>query len=60
MLLVDTGPLVAFINRKDPDHEACAALFGHRTDSLLVTPYVLTEACYLIASTSVLRRRSIS
>lgn len=48
MLLVDTGPLVAFINRKDPDHEACAALFDARTDGLLVTPYVLTEACYLI------------
>jgi uncharacterized protein len=43
MLLVDTGPLVAYINRKDPDHEACAALFASRTDDLLITPYVLTE-----------------
>lgn len=48
MLLVDTGPLVAYVNRKDPDHEACATLFASRTDDLLVTPYVLTEACYLI------------
>ena len=48
MLLVDTGPLVAYINRKDPDHEACAALFTSRTDNLLITPYVLTEACYLV------------
>lgn len=48
MLLVDTGPLVAFINRKDADHEACTALLGSRTDDLLVTPYVLTEACYLV------------
>lgn len=40
--------MVAYINRKDPDHEPCAALFGSRTDDLLVTPYVLTEACYLI------------
>lgn len=48
MLLVDTGPLVAYVNRKDPDHEACTALFATRTDDLLVTPYVLTEACYLV------------
>jgi predicted nucleic acid-binding protein len=49
MLLVDTGPLVAYLNRKDPDHQACVPLFTSRTDELLITPYVLTEACYLIA-----------
>ena len=48
MLLVDTGPLVPYLNRKDPDHESCAALLGTRTDDLFVKPYVLTEACYLI------------
>ena len=48
MLIVDTGPLVAYLNRNDPDHTRCAALLESRTDDLLVTPYVVTEACYLV------------
>ena len=48
MLIVDTGPLVAYLNQNDPDHSRCAALLASRTDKLLVTPYVVTEACYLI------------
>jgi predicted nucleic acid-binding protein len=48
MLLVDTGPLVAYLNRNDPDHARCAELLASRTDELLVTPYVVTEACYLV------------
>jgi predicted nucleic acid-binding protein len=49
MLIVDTGPLVAYLNRQDSDHRACADLLDSRTDELLVTPYVVTEACYLVA-----------
>jgi hypothetical protein len=48
MLIVDTGPLVAYLNRNDPDHARCAALLESRADDLLVTPYVVTEACYLV------------
>lgn len=48
MLIVDTGPLVAYLNRNDPDHARCAALLESGTDDLLVTPYVVTEACYLV------------
>lgn len=48
MLIVDTGPLVALVNRNDKDHGRCAELRTSRTDDLLVTPYVVTEACYLI------------
>lgn len=48
MLLVDTGPLVAYLNRNDPHHAACTGMLEARTDELVVTPYVLTEACYLI------------
>ncbi len=48
MLIVDTGPLVAYLNNNDPDHARCAALLESRTDDLLVTPYVVTEACYLV------------
>ena len=49
MLLVDTGPLVAYLNRNDPDHVPCVALFDARADDLILSPYVLTEACYLVA-----------
>lgn len=48
MLIVDTGPLVAYLNRNDPDHDRCAAFLESRTDDLLVTPYVVTQACYLV------------
>ena len=47
-VLVDTGPLVAYLNRNDPDHARCAELLESRTDDLLVTPYVVTEASYLV------------
>ncbi|WP_051722605.1 type II toxin-antitoxin system VapC family toxin [Streptomyces albus] len=49
MLIVDTGPLVALLNRNDPDHQSCAELLESHNGELLVTPYVLTEACYLLA-----------
>jgi predicted nucleic acid-binding protein len=48
MLIVDSGPLVAFLNRNDPDHERCAELLESYDGDLLLTPYVLTECCYLI------------
>ncbi len=48
MLIVDTGPLVAYLNRNDRDHARCAAVLESRSDELLVTPYVVTEACYLV------------
>ncbi|MFJ9181127.1 type II toxin-antitoxin system VapC family toxin [Streptomyces sp. NPDC102360] len=48
MLIVDTGPLVSFLNRNDPDHERCADLLESYDGELLVTPYVLTECCYLV------------
>jgi uncharacterized protein len=49
MLIVGTGPLVAFLNCNDPDHESCADLLENHDGELLITPYVLTEACYLLA-----------
>ncbi len=49
MLIVDTGPLVALLNENDPDHESCADLLESHDGELLITPYVLTETCYLLA-----------
>jgi predicted nucleic acid-binding protein len=48
MLIVDTGPLVALLNTRDPNHERCRKLFSSRTDDFLVTPHVVTEACQLV------------
>jgi uncharacterized protein len=48
MLIVDTGPLVAYLNRNDPDHARCAELLESRPGNLLVTPYVVVETCYLV------------
>lgn len=44
-LVLDTGPIVAALNAKDPDHERCAALL-ERTDDLLIPAPVLVEVDY--------------
>jgi predicted nucleic acid-binding protein len=48
MLIVDSGPLVAFLNQNDPDHSRCARLLESHDGDLLITPYVLVETCYLV------------
>jgi predicted nucleic acid-binding protein len=50
VILVDTGPLVASINRRDPVHQVCRQLLDSRADDLLVTPYVIAEVCWMAAS----------
>lgn len=47
-MIVDTGPLVAAANRKDPDHEACSALFAHAQGTLIVPAMVVAEATFMI------------
>ena len=49
-LLVDTGPLVAALNRRDPQHQACRKLLDSRSGELLVTPYVVAEVCWMVSS----------
>ena len=46
--LVDTGPLVAWFDRCDQDHGACAAFFLEHTGTFVSTWPVLTEVCQLI------------
>lgn len=46
--LVDTGPLVAWFDRSDQDHQACAVFFRQHTGVLVSTWPVLTEVCHLI------------
>jgi predicted nucleic acid-binding protein len=48
--LVDTGAIVALINRADRFHAQAAAWFGAFRGRLLTTEAVITEAAYVLAS----------
>jgi predicted nucleic acid-binding protein len=50
VILVDTGPVVAAINRRDPDHTRCRKLLDDYAGQLLITPYVVAEICWMAAS----------
>ena len=52
MTLTDTGPLVALIDRKDPNHAICVDAVRSLPDGPLVTTWpCLTEAMYLLHRT---------
>lgn len=46
--IVDTGPLVAMIDKSDKDHKRCVEWFKNFQGSLISTEAVLTEALYLL------------
>lgn len=47
-MILDTGPLVAALDRDDQDHERCAELLATARGPLRVPGPVLTEVCYLL------------
>jgi hypothetical protein len=47
-LLLDTGPLVALLDRSEKNHVACVSFFKEYRGELLTTEPVLTEALYLL------------
>jgi len=47
-LLLDTGPLVAAIDRSDKHHARCAALLESAKGALLVPTTVVVEVCWLL------------
>ena len=48
MTLTDTGPLVALVNRNDPNHAACLTAARHLPAGPMVTTWpCVTEAMYL-------------
>lgn len=48
MILVDAGPLVALIERDEPDHERCRKVLPSLAPPLLTTWPAFTEALYLL------------
>ena len=48
MILVDTGPLVALFDPKDPDFVGCHAILKSLNQPLYTTEAVLTEAFHLL------------
>ena len=50
MILVDTSPILAALNRRDPEHARCRKVLDEHARQMLVTPYVVTEVCWLAGS----------
>jgi len=51
MILTDTGPLVALLDKSDANHQAClAASQGLPAEPLLTTWPCFTEAMYLLGA----------
>ena len=46
--LLDTGPLVAYLDARDPAHAGVAACLDRFTGDLLTTSAVITEAMYFV------------
>ena len=46
-ILLDTGPLVAVLDRGDPQHDACVNLWHDIADRCITTEAVVTEATHL-------------
>lgn len=49
-MIVDTSALLAFFDSDEPDHQAVSAVLGGATEPLIVSPYVVAELDYLVAS----------
>ena len=47
-LVLDTGPLLAAIDRRDPAHRACSGLLADSSETLVVPGPVLAEMDYWI------------
>lgn len=47
MIVVDTSALYAAVDRNEPDHRACTALFQEPPDTLVVPLSVVVETCML-------------
>jgi len=51
-VLLDTGPLVAFLNRRDKFHNWALAQWDQIKPPMLTCESVVSEACFLLAGTN--------
>ena len=49
-LIVDTSALLAYFDASEPDHAAVEREINASTDLLIVSPYVIAELDYLVAT----------
>jgi predicted nucleic acid-binding protein len=49
-VIVDTSALLAFFDTDEPDHAAVTTVVDTATEPLVVSPYVVAELDYLVAS----------
>lgn len=49
-LIVDTSALLAWFDSSEPDHEAVAAVIDDEPGPFVVSPYVIAELDYLVAT----------
>lgn len=49
MILTDTGPLIALINQREPEHLRCVRVLGAVRPPLITSWPVMAEAMYLLA-----------
>lgn len=50
MIIADTSGLLALFNRREPHHEAVRSVVADREGPLAVSPYVVAELDYLVAT----------
>jgi predicted nucleic acid-binding protein len=48
MILTDTGPLIALIDKGEPDHDACVACLPNLSGPMVTTWPAFAEAMYLL------------
>ncbi|HEY5880703.1 MAG TPA: PIN domain-containing protein [Nakamurella sp.] len=49
-MIVDTSALLAFFDRDEPDHDAVASVLDGTSEPLVVSPFVVAELDYLVAT----------
>lgn len=49
-MIVDTSALLAFFDTDEPDHAAVSGVLNGTDEALVVSPYVVAELDYLVAS----------
>ena len=49
-MIVDTSALLAYFDANEPDHDAVAEVIDESDDPLVVSPYVVAELDYLVAT----------